>query len=52
MNKKGLILDDLGFTGFVDELRDEYLQPLCDALYGQDSPNLDSHRFAREFPIN
>ncbi len=45
MNKKGLILDDLGFTPFVDELRDGYLQPLCDVLYDrQNSPKLDSHR--------
>ncbi len=45
MNKYGLILDDLGFTSFIDKLRDEYIQPLSDVLYKEDSPKLDSHRF-------
>ncbi len=44
MNKKGLILDDLGFTGFVDVLRRDYIQPLCNVLYGDEAFHLDSHR--------
>jgi hypothetical protein len=49
MNKRGVLLDDLGMTPWLDQLRSEYAQPLADALF----PNwavakggnvLDSHR--------
>jgi len=49
MNKRGILLDDLGMTPWLDQLRSEYVQPLADALFPQwakaDRGNiLDSHR--------
>ncbi len=42
-----ILLDELGFTSFIDELRNQYLNPLVQALYGDEyvgSTGLDSHK--------
>lgn len=46
MNKEGVLLDELGFTPFIDRLRLEYLNPLCERLFPgkYEKFPLDSHR--------
>ncbi|CAF3374691.1 unnamed protein product [Rotaria socialis] len=47
MNNYGILLDELGFTSFIDELRNQYLNPLAQALYGEEyigATGLDSHK--------
>ena len=42
-----ILLDELGFTSFIDELRNQYLNPLAQAVYGDEymgSTGLDSHK--------
>ncbi|CAF1257396.1 unnamed protein product [Adineta steineri] len=47
MNNYGVLLDELGFSNFIDELRNQYLNPLVKALYGDEyvgDTGLDSHK--------
>lgn len=42
-----ILLDEIGFTSFIDELRNQYLNPLAQALYGDEyigNTGLDSHK--------
>ncbi len=42
-----ILLDELGFTSFIDELRNQYLNPLVQVLYGDEyvgNTGLDSHK--------
>ncbi|UJR36360.1 hypothetical protein I4U23_029086 [Adineta vaga] len=47
MNNYGVLLDELGFTNFIDHLRIQYLNPLVQVLFGDEymgTTGLDSHK--------
>merc|ERR1712137_221140 len=43
MNNYGLILDEIGFTPFLNQLRQNYIQPIAQVLYPHEGRDLVSH---------
>ncbi|EFA76780.1 putative prolyl 4-hydroxylase alpha subunit [Heterostelium album PN500] len=54
MNNYGVILDEMGFTGFFTELRENYLKPFTSVLYADyNGAQLDSHHaFVVQYKID
>ncbi len=44
MNKHGVILDEIGFQDFFDQLRVDFIQPLARQLFHMPDLELDSHK--------
>jgi len=44
MNKHGILLDEIGFQNFIDNLREEFIQPLSRKLFNEPDLVLDSHK--------
>ena len=44
MNKHGVLLDEIGFKDFFDDLRTSFIQPLSRRLYQEPNLVLDSHK--------
>ena len=53
MNRHGVILDEIGFQKFVDDLRTQFIQPWARKLYGDENLELDSHKaFVVKYAMN
>ena len=53
MNRHGVLLDEIGFQPFFDQLRSSFIQPMARKLFGMPHLILDSHRaFVVKYAIN
>ena len=53
MNHHGVILDEIGFQSFFDNLRTKYIQPLAQKVFNDPDLILDTHRaFVVKYALN
>ena len=52
MNNYGVILDEIGFQPFFDDLRDQFVAPLAKRMYPQEGPLVGHHAFAVKYKIS
>ena len=43
MNNYGVVLDEIGFTPFFTQLREQFISPISEILYPQEGRNLQGH---------